>query len=676
MSPTPRIRRLFAGTLVAALGLALAPTTWSAPAPASADDSGEYLIGRGIADMTGEPGEVGMMGYGSGSQKTSGIHMRQYARSYIVEADGQRVLMVTLDSLTGTNAVRSEVLRRLAQTHPGRWNESNVMIGGNHTHATPGGVTDYALYNVTTMGFHSDTFNAQVEGILASIDAAEADLAPGTLSVGTAQLGDEAGVQRSMPAFENNPDDLRAQLPEGHDHTSVTLAFDRDGKTVGAINWYATHPTSLTADNTLISGDNKGYAQYLWEEAGGTNHRADEPAPMVASFMMSNGADISPNLDLEPGSGPTDDEYENARIIGERQYAAATAGLKEAAPVRGAVDSRITYIDMEDATAPARFTGTGKDERTCEAALGASFGAGSVEDGGGGPPFLHEGVGNNPFFEQLSQTQYWSNPALERCQAPKGTLFHVGALNAIQTKLPVQLLRIGDRWIAGLPGEVTGASGVRFRQAVADAVGTTPEKVMIQQTTNAYAHYFTTPEEYVSQQYEGGATAFGRWTTPALEGVLSDLGTAMTDGTEVPLGDRPERQPHVESAVGKVLYDVPGLRTYGDVLRQPTDVAVGETVSARFQGAHPNNDLRHHDTYLEVQKREGDAWVTVADDHDPSTIFRWERHLAAQSKVTIAWTPEADTAPGEYRLVYHGDAKDGVGRITGFTGTSAPFRVG
>lgn len=656
-----------------AIALAL-PAVGLAAAPAHADETG-FLVGRGVADITGEPGEVGFMGYGSGSQKGSGIHMRQFARSYIFESGGEQVLLVTIDALTGTNAVRSEVLRRLQQEYGDRWNERNVMIGGTHTHATPGGVTDYALYNVTTMGFHSDTYNAIVDGIVESVAEAEADLAPREVNIATTRLGDDAGVQRSQPAFDKNPQEIKDQLPNGHDPTSVTLTTaDADGVD-GAINWYATHPTSLTADNTLISGDNKGYAEYLWEEAAGVDHRSDADPAMVASFMMSNGADISPNLNLQPGSGPTDDEYENVRIVGERQYEAARRSVEKATSVGSGVDSRLVYVDMQNATAPARFTGTGRDERTCEAALGASFGAGSVEDGGGGPAFLHEGVGNNPFFEELSRTQYESDPELEKCQAPKGTLFHVGALDSVQTTLPVQLIRIGDHYLAGLPGEVTGASGVRFRQTVADAVGTTPDHVIIQQVANAYGHYFTTPEEYQAQEYEGGATVFGRWTVPALQGTLDQLGHDMASGTPTDTKSPPTRRPRVESAVGKVVYDVPGTHTYGDVLRQPTDVAPGSTVSAQFQGAHPNNNLRHGDTYLEVQRRDQDTWTTVADDHDPWTRFRWERHLAAQSKVTIEWTPPADTPAGEYRLVYHGDAKDPSGRITAFTGESASFRV-
>lgn len=656
--------------------VAQAPQTETTPVTASdagSTTSGDHLVGRGVADITGEVAEVGMMGYGSGSQKTSGLHMRQYARSYIIESGGERILLVTLDALTGTNAVRDEALRRLAAEYGERWNERNVMVAGTHTHATPGGVTEYPLYNVTTMGFHPETFEAQVSGIVESVRRAEADLSPTEVALGTSTR-DDAGVQRSAAAFEKNPAEIRDQLPDGHDPTSVTLTFGRGGETVGAVNWFATHPTSLTADNTLISGDNKGYAQYLWETEAGVDHRSEADPAMVASFMMSNGADVSPNLNLRPGSGPTEDEFENMRILGERQFDAARAGEAASAPLPGGVDSRIVYIDMENATAPARFTGSGHDEHTCEAALGASFGAGSVEDGGGGPAFLHEGVDNNPFFEKISETQYRNDPELERCQAPKGTLFHVGALDAVQTKLPVQLLRIGDHYIAALPGEVTGAAGVRFRSAVAEAVGVDPANVIIQQTANAYGHYFTTPEEYGEQQYEGGATLFGRWTVPALEGTLASLGSDMASGQETPLGDKPARRDPVDSAVGKVLYDLPGPEGYGTVLRQPTDTAVGETASAEFKGAHPNNDLHHEDTYLEVQRREGDGWVTVADDADFSTSFRWTRHLAAQSKVTLSWTPP-EGSTGEYRFVYHGDAKDGSGRITAFTGESGSFHV-
>lgn len=663
-------RRL--GALTCTLALAAAGLA-AGPAPAQAAD--EWRVGRGVADITGEPGEVGMMGYGSSSQKTSGIHMRQYARSFVVESGGRRVLLVHTDALTGTDAVRQEVLGRLKARYGTRWTEANVMISGSHTHATPGGTTDYALYNVTTMGFHSDTFRAQVDGIVASVERAEADLAPATVQMSRSELTG-AAVQRSRPAFDRNPQWVKDRLPNGSDPASVTMSFTRGGRTDGVINWYATHPTSLTAQNTLISSDNKGYAEYLWEhETAGVDHTSKDAPAMVAAFAMSNGADQSPNLNLRPGSGPTEDEFLNMYELGRRQFDAAygqMSGPKTAQT--GGVDSRIVYVDMENATAPAEFTGTGRDEKTCGAVLGASFGAGSVEDGPG-PAFLNEGAENNPFFLALTKTQYDIDPALRACQSPKATLFDVGRLKSVQTKLPVQVVRIGQTWIVGMPGEVTAGSGVRLRQTVADAVGTAPENVVVQAVANAYGHYFTTPEEYASQQYEGGATLFGRNTLPALQGTVKDLASAIRDGRDVPLGAKPTRPSHVESTAGKVVYDVPGVRRFGDVLSQPGDIARGQIAQATFQGAHPNNDLRHGDTYLEVQRRDGDRWVKVADDNDEETKFIWRRHLAAQSHVTIEWQAPANTPAGEHRIVYKGAAKDGLGRINQFTGTSATFRV-
>ncbi|MFB7026665.1 MULTISPECIES: neutral/alkaline non-lysosomal ceramidase N-terminal domain-containing protein [unclassified Streptomyces] len=56
----------------------------------------------------------------------------------------------------------------------------------------------------------------------------------------------------------------------------------------------------------------------------------------------ANAGDMSPNLGLAPGSGPTGDEFENTRIIGLRQSTAARRIHASATtPVRGGVDSRL-----------------------------------------------------------------------------------------------------------------------------------------------------------------------------------------------------------------------------------------------------------------------------------------------------------------------------------------------
>lgn len=41
--------------------------------------------------------------------------------------------------------------------------------------------------------------------------------------------------------------------------------IDADDKPLGAINWFAVHPTSMNNTNHLVSSDNVGYASILFE---------------------------------------------------------------------------------------------------------------------------------------------------------------------------------------------------------------------------------------------------------------------------------------------------------------------------------------------------------------------------------------------------------------------------
>lgn len=314
-------------------------------------------------------------------------------------ASGKRLLYVLGDMLTGESRMRREVLAALRATYGETYGEANVMIAGTHTHATPGGTSEYSLYNVTTWGTHRDSFGAVKAGILQAVARAEADLAPTQVKASSSRL-QGAGVNRSRLAFELNPARVKDQLPGGVDPTSATLTFDRGGATVGALNWFSTHPTSLTNKNTLISTDNKGYAEWLWERGrAGVDYQkvAGGAVPaMVAGFAMSNGGDTSPNLNLKPGSGPTEDQFENMRLIGQREFEAAYGQLAGARrEVSGPLDARIVYVDMQRQSAPAAFTGTGSEERTCRATLGAPFGAGSTEDGPGAT-FLNEATATAP----------------------------------------------------------------------------------------------------------------------------------------------------------------------------------------------------------------------------------------------------------------------------------------
>ena len=102
----------------------------------------------------------------------------------------------------------------------------------------------------------------------------------------------------------------------------------------------------------------------------------------------------------------------------------------------------------------------------------------------------------------------------------------------------------------------------------------------------------------------------------------------------------------------------------------------GSTVKVIFWGAHPKNNLRTQGTFLEVQKKEGDKWITIFNDHDTCTIFEWKRDFIANSKITITWNIPADTKPGEYRICHFGDSRDISGNIKPYTGISSTFKIG
>jgi neutral ceramidase len=632
-------------------------------------------VGRGIADITGEPADCGMLGYGKSEQRTSGIHLRLRSRAFVFEAGDQRVLLVVAELPLPMQSVTDEVLARLADRFGDRYVASNTLITTTHTHSGPGGYCGHLLYNLTTSGFHPRTFEAIVAGMVESVEHADSDLAPSDVSLAHGELRD-ASTNRSPTAFARNPPEDRAVFPDGIDPQTTLLRIDRDGRPVGVINFFATHGTSMTNRNTLISSDNKGYAAYHWERlVEADDYLAGQPG-FIAAFAQTNPGDMTPNLDRRNGIGPTQDEVENTRIIGRRQYDAAADLLGSATEIGDGVDTRLTYVDLGDVDVRPEFTPDERPHRTGPPMAAASQVAGT-DDGAGFPGFRQ---GRNPVFDRLSATIYRRNKKLRDAQAPKGIVAPAGLLNRlrpfVQERVPVQLFRIGRLYLITIPGEPTIVSGLRLRRTVAEIVGAELSDVLCVGYSNAYIHYVTTPEEYDEQRYEGGSTLFGRWQLPALMQIAAELATAMRDGTPVAAGEHPG--PADTSSWLRQPGDDVG--EFGRVMVEPQpEYKAGHIVLVEFASANPNHDLRRGGTYLEVQRREGGEWVRVADDGDWSTTFRWQRAgrrgpKRAESTATITWHIPDGTLAGDYRIVHHGTAHTTNGLVP-FTGTTREFRV-
>jgi neutral ceramidase len=679
--PAPSRRSVLLASAASLAGTGLAVTPSAHAAPRGPDAGGGYLVGRGIADVTGEIAEVGMMGYGRVDQQAQGLHTRLRARAFVVaeEDGGPRVALVVVEVGMIFESVHQAVLKQLGERYGDLYTHRNVLLSATHTHSGPGGHSHHVLYNLTTLGFHRKTFDALTAGIVEAVRRAHEDMAPSTLTLSHGELR-QASVNRSRAAFDLNPADITGHFPDGIDPRTTLLRVERDGRAVGAVNWFATHCTSMSGDNRLISADNKGYAAYHWErEVEQGDYLAEGGPGFVAAFAQTNAGDMSPNLDLEPPTTPED--FAATRTLGMRQYDAAAALLDDPGTVLGGgVDSRLVYVDLSDVEVSAEYTGDGRPHRTAEPAVGASMAAGSTEDGPAFPGFEE---GENPFWDAVSDTVlYQISPELRAAHAPKDVVVPIGAMNRllpwVQEQVPVQLVRIGRLYLIGIPGEVTVGAGLRLRRTVAAITGADLADVIVAGYANSYFHYLTTPEEYDAQHYEGGSTLFGRWQLPALQQVCAGLARALRDGEDLPLGPVP--QDLSGSAISiqpPVILDVAQLgHSFGDVLTEPADAcAPGDQVRAVFAGAHPGNDLHRGSTYLRVERKDGGNWVTVADDGDWSTTLRWERDGIAASRVTVTWDVPEGVAPGTYRIHYDGDARRLLGEVRAFSGTTRTFVV-
>ena len=634
-------------------------------------------MGQGRYDITGPAAELGMVGYGNLEQSTSGIHMRQYSRSFIIaDTDSdERVVLVVNDTAMTTHSITEAVVQRLQQRYGAMYRLDNILINSQHTHAGPGGFSYYTLYSITAVGFNQQNFDAIVEGTVNSIVRAHENLQPGRVEINRGTIR-SAGANRSVVAYQENPTEEQNQYNNNINEEMIQLKFVAGGRDIGVYNWFGVHGTSMTQDNRLISGDNKGYAALRFErwKNGDTINSSQQ---FVAAFAQSEGGDISPNISpdgqiLSPtGIGPTNDEFENTRIIGERQFEGARSIYQSTQePLSGSIRIRHQFVDMQAQVIDGRFTNEGQ-QNSCTGTLGYAFAAGAED--GPGPSFFREGqLSGNLFIDLIARSLARVTPALERCQAPKPVLIATGNATPhpwTPAILPISIVTIGELAIVALPAEITTMAGRRLKATIENALNGQARHIVISALTNHYSGYITTKEEYESQQYEGGHTLFGQWTLAAYQQALSSLATALVeDRTVINTLIPPDLSNDLVNFQPDVVRDLPPRRrSFGDV---ETDVAPqynrGDEAYAAFWTGHPKNDLRTEESYCYFQKRQGAQWVTVADDSGWETRYRWERvnGFRGTSLGHCTWSIPGNAESGDYRILHRAAYKRLIGRRT------------
>ncbi len=645
------------------------------------DAATPYLVGRGLADITGPLHGMQMWGFGRADQVTEGLHIRQRSRAFVVaqaEDPAKRLVFVSADLGSIEHHITLAVIDRLRDRYGDAYTIKNVILSATHTHAGPGGYWHSRLDNGFDGGFYPEYFEAIVSGITSSIVEAHEDLQPGNIYLAKKRIAN-AGANRSMTAYLENPQRERDQYAANTPTEMTLLKFVGNSGAIGALNWYALHPTAMNFYNRLVSGDHKGYASWRMEQLRG--NRYTEKNGFVAAFAQADAGDVTPNTNLD-NTGPGKTDFETTKIMGERQLQAALAAYANASePLAGPIKTRQIYVDLRDYQIDPRFTKAG-EQTTCPSAYGYSFAGGSTEDGGGHFLF-REGMTEQSFvldflIRWLADAPRWTE-RVRSCQSPKPILFETGSGEPpLQSQIrSVTLALVGQLAILALPAEVTTMAGRRLKTAVMQELGELATHIVIAGYANGYAGYVTTPEEYLVQQYEGGHTLHGRWTLPAYQQIANGLASGIKAGSQTTsktVYDDWRGKSFATSLPGRENREIPEHVNYGDLYSKhrghKPEYSGGETVAAEFWSSHPTDAFRTDVNYLRVEHKTNSGWKTVATDSDWSTKVRWRSENGAMV-ATLSWHIPTEVASGEYRLIHAGIDPHGAE----FFGVSGEIRI-
>jgi neutral ceramidase len=639
-------------------------------------------------------------GYANPSQIAGGIHTRLFARA-IIMADAlnptNRTVFVNLDACMAAQAVTFRVIQKLKLRYgPDVYTEQNVALSGTHTHSGPAGYLQYLVYDITGLGFISETFEALVDGIERAIVRAHENLQPGTLSVAVGELLD-ANINRSPTAYLENPEEERKKYQYNIDKEMTVLAAeDSLGTPLGAFSWFPVHGTSMNNTNRLVNGDNKGAAAQFTERWASKKLNQSN---YIAAFCQANVGDTSPNtlgpvcMDTgEPcdavhstcggrveqciGRGPAwPNHMESTRIIGMKQstkmqellgYSASSSSDSDRPSdkplaveyLSGPIESRHMFLDMRNIQI-TKTPFTPRGGRTCIPAMGFAFAAGTT-DGPGAFDFKQSDTNGTLFWRLVRDFIHTPTKEQEECHFPKPILLDVGEMHYPYEWVPyiveIQIIRVGQLVILAVPGEFTTMAGRRLKNAVRDVVkeawGDGGVHMVIAGLSNTYSSYITTFEEYSAQRYEGGFTLFGPHTLDAYIQEFRKLAEAMVNGKSTPEGPQPPDQLAQQWSLvpGVVADGVPNGVGFGDPVKDVEEsltFTAGDQVRVVFQSACPRNDLRAEGTYLTVERKKenyipstknNDANNNSGSSSDDDEEEQWEVvHTDNDWETTFSW---------------------------------------
>lgn len=536
--------------------------------------------GFGRADIT-PPGGVGLAGNGSEGRRARGYRLRLYARVLLLEdPGGNRLALVVADLPLGSALLHRRVAALTAAADG--IGLDRLVLAVTHTHSGPGHYLEAGALNEqssTVAGYDPVLLDSLSRRIAAAVHAARLDLREARAAWGSRRVWGYTRI-RSLPALVRNlplptpPPDAPDSLPPQYrliDPTLTMLRIDqRDSATggyrpAGAFSVFAMHGTGNANANELLDADIHGIVERRLE-------RHIDPAGSFvpkAFHLFANGAegDVSPAWPDESRcsvpviaswpmlDGPFTKPLWQWRPVGPASLAACTHAARQSIESigNGLGDEAIALFESLAAALDSRlelaraFSTLALREDADSLGICSSPAVGMAQFVGAedGPTRLNRW---RPLgLLSLGLEQGAPNREGRGCQGTKHQFLDVlfGSLPnnwIVANKLPsfaqLSVLRIGNRLVGTIPGEVTTTAGSRMQTgmlAAARRLGISADTALILGLANGHIMYVTTAEEYAAQYYEGGSTLYGPGEAAMFGRALAGLTGALSTGDVLPL---------------------------------------------------------------------------------------------------------------------------------------------
>jgi neutral ceramidase len=357
-----------------------------------------------------------------------GYHRPLYIRALVASSGKNHICLLNVETLCVDAELTARIRREVSLSMPIA--TEAIMVTATHTHAAPGGIARFPIMTGAESFLNMyapDRVEFVVEACLQAVHEAIHVQTPVTLQFGSGMTQDIAANRRDADGIHD------PRLP-------FVVAHDLQGAVQAVIFSYACHSTILGADNLLYSGDLSGTTSALIEAQWDT----------VALGLTGATGDVSTRFTRRESS-----------VAEVERMARQLAGLLTTSSRQPIADETVdyaqTWIDL-----PLK-------------------------------PVRNKDIVQQELVQAITRLEHVIELAERRIAetAVEGLQLELTAQERpAYLTTEVQVLRLGDVYMVGFPGEMFVEYGLELTQALV------PQPVLIAGYANDYIGYVPTPDAH------------------------------------------------------------------------------------------------------------------------------------------------------------------------------------